>query len=111
MFFENFSLKGYSMYELKEIKEITKKMILLFDSPITMLSEKTGLSRPTVSKFFNGKTVKPSSTELLYELCFDLIEQKESKRRKINLDRLKTNSLEASNTSTMKKQTSMFLEH
>ena len=78
------------MYELIEVKEITKKMVLLFDNPIAMLSKQTGLSRPTVSKFFNGKTVKPSSTELLYELCYDLIEKKESKRKKINMMKFKT---------------------
>lgn len=53
----------------------------LYDSPITILTEKSNLSRPTVSKFFNSQTIKPSSVEILYELCLDLIEAKEQKRQ------------------------------
>jgi len=69
------------MYLQSEIKTVLLKMEKLYDSPITVLTKTSGLSRPTVSKFFNKQTIKPSSTETLYELCLDLIEAKEKKRQ------------------------------
>jgi len=69
------------MYLQSEIKTVLLKMEKLYDSPITILTEKSNLSRPTVSKFFNSQTIKPSSVEILYELCLDLIEAKEQKRQ------------------------------
>ena len=69
------------MYLQSEIKTVLLKMEKLYDSPIAILTEKSNLSRPTVSKFFNSQTIKPSSVELLYELCLDLIEAKEQKRQ------------------------------
>ena len=69
------------MYLQSEIKTVLLKMEKLYDSPITILTEKSNLSRPTVSKFFNSQTIKPSSVEILYELCLDLIEVKAQKRQ------------------------------
>lgn len=69
------------MYLQSEIKTVLLKMEKLYDSPITLLTKSSGLSRPTVSKFFNKQTIKPSSVETLYELCLDLIEAKENKRQ------------------------------
>lgn len=69
------------MYQTEEITTITRKMIRLFDSPISLISEKSGLSRPTVSKFFNRKAIRPSNEELLYDVCLECIEEKENKRR------------------------------
>ena len=69
------------MYLQSEINTVLLKMEKLYDSPITLLTKTSGLSRPTVSKFFNKQTIKPSSVETLYELCLDLIEAKEQKRQ------------------------------
>ena len=69
------------MYLQSEIKTVLLKMEKLYDSPITLLTKTSGLSRPTVSKFFNKQTIKPSSVETLYELCLDFIEAKEQKRQ------------------------------
>ena len=69
------------MYQTEEIKTITRKMIKLFDSPVSLVATESGLSRPTVSKFFNRKSIRPSSQELLYDVCLELIEKKENKRR------------------------------
>jgi|TARA_R110002049_G_scaffold113040_2_gene263032 hypothetical protein len=74
------------MYLQEDVKMIIQKMEKLFDSPVGIISKKTGISRPTVSKFFNQQTLKPSSTETIYELCLDLIEEKE-KQRKRTLER------------------------
>lgn len=65
------------MYQPDEIKAITKKMHKLFDNPIALVAEESGKSRPTVSKFFNRKEIRPSSEELIYEACLTLIEQKQ----------------------------------
>lgn len=90
------------MYLQSEINTVLLKMEKLYDSPITLLTKTSGLSRPTVSKFFNKQTIKPSSVETLYELCLDLIEAKEQKRqqslrREQNL--FKESQREISNTS------------
>lgn len=71
------------MYLREEIRAITSKMEQLYDSPIATLTARSGMSRPTVSKFFNLHPVKPSSTEKLYELCFELIAEKDEKRKAI----------------------------
>ncbi len=68
------------MYQPEEIKNVTRKMIKLFDYPVSILAKESGLSRPTVSKFFNRKEIRPSSVELLFDLCIELIEAKENKR-------------------------------
>lgn len=68
------------MYQSKETKKIIQQMVMLFDSPIALLVKESGLSRPTVSKFFNGKEIRPSSTEMLFELCLELVSAKKSKR-------------------------------
>lgn len=73
--------KTFTMYLQSEIKTVLLKMEKLYDSPITLLTKTSGLSRPTVSKFFNKQIIKPSSVETLYELCLDLIEAKEKKRQ------------------------------
>lgn len=73
--------KTFTMYLQSEIKTVLLKMEKLYDSPITVLTKTSNLSRPTVSKFFNNQAIKPSSVETLYELCLDLIEDKEKKRQ------------------------------
>lgn len=69
------------MYLQSEIKTVLLKMEKLYDNPITLLTQTSGLSRPTVSKFFNKQSIRPSSVETLYELCLDYIEAKEKKRQ------------------------------
>ena len=64
------------MYQKEEIKIVRDQMIRLFDYPITYLTNISGLSRPTVSKFFNLKPIRPSVIKLLYELCEELISEK-----------------------------------
>ena len=76
------------MYQEEEIKNVTKKMINLFDYPVSVLIKESGLSRPTVSKFFNIKEIRPSSVELLYDLCLELIQVKE-KKRSLNIEKEK----------------------
>lgn len=68
------------MYQVQDVRKVIKRMEALFDSPVTTLKDKTELSRPTISKFFKLQPIRPSSVELLYELCLDLIEEKEKKR-------------------------------
>lgn len=71
------------MYLQEDIKVVIQKMEKIFDSPVGIISDQTGLSRPTVSKFFHLQVLKPSSVEIIYENCLDLIEEKENKRKKI----------------------------
>lgn len=66
---------------LEEARKVVSRMHGLYDSPVKEIMERTELSRPTVSKFFNLEKVRPSSEETIYELCLDLIEEKEVKRK------------------------------
>lgn len=66
------------MYEEEQIKRITIKMGQLYDSPILEIMKKTGKSRPTIGHFFNrDKPIRPSLTELFYDTCYELIEEKQ----------------------------------
>jgi len=79
------------MYQKEDIKSITRKMTKYFSSPVSLLSKESGLSLPTVSKFFNGNlTIRPSNTELLYDLSLELIEEK---TKKIDVSRKKEEEL------------------
>ncbi|TGV03659.1 hypothetical protein EM932_06020 [Flavivirga rizhaonensis] len=69
------------MYQLEEIRQITTKMYLLFDDPIAQVAKQSGKSRPTVSKFFNLKAIRPSSAEHIYDACLKLVEEKENQRQ------------------------------
>lgn len=71
------------MYQVEEIKKITKKMIEYFDYPISILTKESGLSRPTVSKFFNHKLIRPSSQEKLVDLCIELLKNKVTNKQKL----------------------------
>ncbi len=68
------------MYLTENIKKVVLRMEKLYDSPINVISDKTQLSRPTINKFFKLQPIRPSSIETIYELCLDLIEEKEQKR-------------------------------
>lgn len=70
------------MYLQEEIRAITNKMAKLYDNPIAVITKNSGLSRPTVSKFYNLHPLKPSSIEKLYDVCLELIEEKEKKRNR-----------------------------
>lgn len=72
------------MYLQEDIKKVISRMGELYDSPSSTIGEQTKLSRPTINKFFNMQTIRPSSVEIIYELCLDLIEVKEKKLLKVN---------------------------
>ncbi len=70
------------MYLNVEMSQIIQKMRELYDNPISILTNKSGLSRPTVSKFFNENQIKPSNTAKLYHLCLECVKEKEEIRSK-----------------------------
>lgn len=69
------------MYSKEEAQRLEIKLNKLFDDPIEQVSQKSGKSRPTVSKFLKGAKVRPSSAEQIYDACIELIEEKENKRQ------------------------------
>ena len=71
------------MYLTEDIKKEVLRMEKLYDSPVNVIKSKTQLSRPTITKFFRLQSIRPSSVEIIYELCLDLIEEKEEKRSSI----------------------------
>lgn len=76
-------LKKLLMYLTEDIKKVVLRMEKLYDSPVNVIKSKTQLSRPTITKFFRLQSIRPSSVEIIYELCLDLIEEKEEKRSSI----------------------------
>ena len=67
------------MYQSDQYKKLIERMEALFDSPIAELVERTGKSRPTVSKFFNKKHLRYSSWETIYDASLILLEEREKK--------------------------------
>lgn len=68
------------MYSKQEIIDLARQLDRLYDDKIQQVSQKSGKSKPTVSKFFNFHRVKPSSEEQIYEACINLIRAKRDLR-------------------------------
>lgn len=76
------------MYQTSQVKIVTEQMLKVYGSPIKVLTDKSRLSKPTVEKFLNLEYIKPSNVEVLYDLCLDLLEEK-NKKIENNLKRVK----------------------
>jgi len=79
----------------KRIIRIREAMYNLFSDPVTLIHQKSGAARSTISRFFNcNPTLKPSTRELIYNSCLEMVEEKikerEENRKRLDslLDRL-----------------------
>lgn len=69
------------MYSKKEVFLLKKQLMAHFDSYPQLLVELTGLTRPTINKFFSyNNSVRPSNQDLIYSAGIDLIKEKMKKR-------------------------------
>jgi len=67
----------------KRIIRIRDAMYSLFSDPITVIHEKSGAARSTISRFFNcNPTLKPSTRELIYNSCLEVVEEKVKEKEK-----------------------------
>lgn len=69
------------MYSKKEVFLLKKQLMAHFDSYPHILVELTGLTRPTINKFFSyDNSVRPSNQDLIYSTGIELIKEKMKKR-------------------------------
>ena len=74
------------MFTQEDIELLKSQLRDCYSNYIEMLVEKTGLTRPTISKFFNNKNVRPSTKELIYKTGFSLISQKRDEEKSLTRD-------------------------
>jgi len=71
------------MYNSEDYKSLKKRMSELFDNPTTVVVNRSGRSQPTVTKFFKEITIRNKSWLSIYEACLELVEEQESKLKKL----------------------------
>ena len=60
----------------ENVIKIVETMYRYFSDPIEQIHQKSGIARSTISKFFNRRSLKPSTTQIIYITCINLIEEK-----------------------------------
>ncbi len=65
------------MFSKNDITPLRIKLSKYYNNYFTIISEKTELSRPTISKFFNNKKIKPTNALKIVNACIDLLQEKE----------------------------------
>lgn len=68
----------------KRITTAVETMFGLYEQPVKVLSEKTGTSRSTISKFYNNKKIKAFTKSYLYRTCIALIAKKLDEEEELN---------------------------
>mgnify|MGYP000386226926 CR=1 FL=1 len=68
----------------KRITNVVETMFGLYEKPVKVLSEKTGTSRSTISKFYNNKKIKAFTKSFLYKTCIALIAKKLDEEEELN---------------------------
>lgn len=71
------------MYSKEEVLNLKEQLTAHFDSYTRLLTEVTGLTRPTINKFFRyDDSVRPSNQDLIYSTGIELIKSKKKIRKK-----------------------------
>ncbi len=71
------------MYNSQDYKSLKRRMLELFDNPTTVVADRSGRSHPTVTKFFKEIAIRNKSWLSIYEACLELVEEQESKLKKL----------------------------
>lgn len=69
------------MFKRKEIELLKEKLLRLVDNHTDLLVSRTGLSRPTVSKFLNFQKVRPVNASKIYDAALELIHEESTQHR------------------------------
>lgn len=70
------------MFSRTEIELLEQKLRQRVDSYLDDIQEITGVTAPTIIKFFKGTAhIRPSKAELIYETAVKLAEEKDRKRQ------------------------------
>ncbi|WP_025663330.1 hypothetical protein [Aquimarina megaterium] len=71
------------MYTKKEFEEQLETLYNYYAAPIHKLVERSGLTRPTVTKFLEGKTLRSYNQDTLIEAVIKMNEEAQVKRRSL----------------------------
>lgn len=71
------------MYTKKEFEEQLETLYNYYKEPIHKLVERSGLTRPTVTKFLEGNTLRSYNQDKLIEAVINLNEEAQEKRRSL----------------------------
>jgi hypothetical protein len=71
------------MYTKKEFEEQLETLYNYYKEPIHKLVERSGLTRPTVTKFLEGKTLRSYNQDTLIEAVIKMNEEAQIKRRSL----------------------------
>lgn len=71
------------MYTKKEFEEQLETLYNYYKEPIHKLVERSGLTRPTVTKFLEGNTLRSYNQDKLIEAVIKLNEEAQEKRRSL----------------------------
>ncbi len=71
------------MYTKKEFDEQLETLYNYYKEPIHKLVELSGLTRPTVSKFLEGNTLRSYNQDKLIEAVIKMNEEAQEKRRSL----------------------------
>ncbi len=68
------------MFLLQDINLLKQELSKYCDNYVEAIVGKTGLTYPTVHKFFRGEKIRPSNARNIYETGVDLIEALKSQK-------------------------------
>lgn len=71
------------MFTPEDVELLKKALSGRYSNFIGLIVNKSGLTRPTVSKFFNNRKIKPSNQELIYNTGKNLLEENVIKRNSL----------------------------
>lgn len=69
------------MFDQEEILQLRKQLSKHYFDFRAQLAERSGLSKPTISKFLNGKTIHTRNQRLLYKTAVELIQESRDEKR------------------------------
>ncbi len=71
------------MYSPQEIELLKIQLLACYGSYISILVRKTGLSRPTIAKFFNDRPIKWNNQNLIYQTGYELVLKKQQADKRL----------------------------
>lgn len=69
------------MFNKEDVQLLKNQLEKLFHDYIERIMAKSGLSRPTVSKFFNFQKVRPINAGKIYDAALELIQEESSQHK------------------------------
>lgn len=71
------------MYTKKEFEQQLKTLYSYYKEPVHQLVERSGLTRPTIYKFLEGRTLRSYNQDTLIEVVIKMNEEAQVKRKSL----------------------------